>query len=165
MVMVLLDAPGELGAPTHVRETSMGKKTKTKKKRRKKSEKRARAYTQRQLADLYDVQVCRQPNDEILVFEFIEHVGERTVRYNFRDGAYKSHIVRVNLYTEFGVLLEYPRPGILDIPVAKWNRAKEELDLGFEIDCLEQVVYTLEADKSGEILSFEEGNLLDEDGL
>ena len=119
-----------------------------------------RAYTQREIAEMLNAEIHRQPRDEVMVFDAIEYVGVIVIQCTHNSNTYPAHVWRGRVYTNCGAPLRYPRTASIDVPQ---NTLRDALD-----GCIIDVDpywwygwYTFEVDEFGEFLSFQEGIQLD----
>lgn len=137
-----------------------------KKKSKKKKIKTEKVWTQKQLKKLWENAwgvakvILRQPVNEISVFDSVEYLGTRRVKYNKYGGAYDAHHWRVHWLTKLSVLDDFPKEGALEIPCTKWNKNKEKGNIQKEP---EEVIgiHTLTVDGDGRDFRLEEGNKLE----
>ena len=129
-----------------------------------KAKKRARrGYTQRELAEILNCTIVRQPRDEVIVFETFEYHGIVPIFFNSRRGLYDTHALRVKALVRSSVRLPEPEMLVLDLTTSRWKRLTEKLGLnGFSPGDLEPRIYTLEADEKGNLLSLEVGDTLED---
>jgi hypothetical protein len=136
-----------------------------KKGNRKKKIKTEKVWTQTQLKKLWSEAwgikvILRQPWNEICVFESLEYLGTRRVKFNTQGGAYDAHYWRVRWLTQKSVLREVPNEGVLEIPCSKWNKNKEKGNIQKEPEEVTGI-HTVTVDPDGRIFRLEEGNTLE----
>ena len=115
-----------------------------------------KAYTQREIAEMLNTEIHRQPRDEVMVFDAIEYVGEIVIQRTYDQRTYPTHVWRGRVYTNCGTPLMVPRSASIDVQLGPLRRALD--DCIIEVDPHDWYSwYTFEVDEFGEFLSFKEG--------